>query len=370
MLFFALPCLGLLLRVRALRRLALIGVPAAALIVATSAGTAARLATPEARELAAFNLARSLLVDIPSDPVPAALAAAGWSRGDYETAHGFGVYDEDIFSVPRIHAFLANAGGAGWLERRLRTVRTYLLGRFHLLCLAALLCVAWLGRAGGGAPNAAGAPPLGRVLVWLWLGGGTLALAATRFPPRAFVPLYLFLGALWLMAPPIAAVVPPRPRVPAALAAATVVVLLAAALAFWIRDARVGTARLAAESRELAVATAGLDADAIIVPAGPLLELQYSGALSATRPIPAAARMPRAAGSSRRRRSASSWRERAWQAGRPSCRRLPTTRESCSSCAAPGVSTPSGCSSAWPSATRRGGVCRLRRCRSRWARRA
>jgi len=284
LLFFALPCLVVSLNGRNLRRLLLVGVPAAALILATVAGDHQRLETPGARALATFNQARSLLVDIPRDPTPAALAAAGWSRGDYEMAVRFGMYDGELYQVGKISAFLAQAGRAPWVERYARTARDYLLGRFHLLCLATLLCVVWLLRAGPGGAQGVNRPPAAaRALVWAWLAAGTLALIANRFPPRVFVPLYLYLGALAILAPP------PLPRLslgsPASgparpIALGAVVALLCFSMAFWLADARSGRARLEATSRELAAGAAAAGPDAILVPVGQLLDTQYAGALT------------------------------------------------------------------------------------------
>ena len=284
LLFFALPCLVVSLGTRNLRRLLLVGVPAAAMILATAAGDHQRLEMPGALALATFNKARSLLVDIPRDPTPAALAAAGWSRGDYEMAVRFGMYDGELYPVGRIRAFLAQAGRAPWVERYARTARDYLLGRFHLLCLATLLCVVWLLGTGTGGAGGANRPPAAiRALVWGWVAAGTLALIANRFPPRVFVPLYLYLGALAILVPP------PLPRFslgrrasgPARLVAlGAVAALLCFSMAFWLADARAGRARLEADARDLAAGVAAAGPDAILVPVGQLLETQYAGALT------------------------------------------------------------------------------------------
>ena len=296
MLFFALPCLGVSLGARNLRRLLLVGVPAGALILATAAGDHRLLEGPEARALSSFNTARSLLVDIPHNPTAAALAAADWSRGDYEMAVRFGMYDDELYGVERIHAFLAQAVQAPRVERYAATARAYLLGRFHLLCLGTLLCVLWLMRAGtGGAGGATLLPFPTRALVWGWVAAGTLALIVNRFPPRVFVPLYLYLGALALLVPP------PLPRGALARSASgpartfalcAVAALLCFTLAFWLADARAGRARLAADSQELAAGTAAAGPGAILVPVGPLLESQYQGALAAAAPPAAALTAP------------------------------------------------------------------------------
>ena len=284
LLFFALPCLVVSLGARNLRRLLLVGVPAAALILATVAGDHLRLEAPGALALATFNKARSFLVDIPRDPTPAALAAAGWSRGDYEMAVRFGMYDGELYQAGRIRAFLAQAGRAPWVERYARTARAYLLGRFHLLCLATFLCVVWLLRtAPGGAGGANRPPAAARALLWAWFAAGTLALIANRFPPRVFVPLYLYLGALAILVPP------PLPRfsrgrtvasLARPVALGTVAALLCFSMAFWLADARAGRARLEADSRELAAGAAAAGPEAILVPIGQLLETQYAGALT------------------------------------------------------------------------------------------
>lgn len=282
MLFFALPVLAVSFGGRNLRRLILIGLPAAALVLASAAGDPRRSPDPAVKALGDFDRARSLLVDIPRDPGEQALAAAGWSRGDYEVAVRFGVYDEQLYSAERIRAFLARAGWGLRLDRLARTSRTYLLGRFHLLCLAALLCVLWL-RWGAGGTFVRPPPPATRALTWAWLLAGTLALAVIRFPPRAFVPIYLYLGALaFLMPPRLPGARPARPAARAASAAAlgALAVALGLVVSYWHVDARSGRARLAADAREFAAAAHGLGAGAILVPIGQLMDTQYAGALS------------------------------------------------------------------------------------------
>ncbi len=287
LLFFALPCLVVSTGRCNLRRLLLVGLPAGALILAAIAGEHRRLEKPGASALAAFNKARSLLVDIPRDPTPQALAAAGWSRGDYEMAVRFGMYDEELYRVERIRAFIAQAKQAPWIERYASTARAYLLGRFHLLCLATLLCVLWLLRDGGtGAGRENHLPTAARALVWTWLAAGSLLLAANRFPPRVFVPLYLYLGAIALLVPPPL----PRaalPRPPRALGLAAIGALLCFAVVFWVTDARAGRARLAADARELASGAGAAGPGAIFMPVGVLLETQYTGVLAAQPPPPA-----------------------------------------------------------------------------------
>lgn len=293
MLFFALPLLLVSSGRHNLKRLLLVGIPAGALILTTAAGDRGRLADPAAQALASLNRARSFLVDIPREPLPQALAAAGWSLGDYEVAVRFGVYDQELYGVERIRAFLAHAGSGAWADRYLRTSGTYLLGRFHLLCLAALLGVLWLRWVDGGRPGAALTPPVTRALVWAWVGAGLLALAVTRFPPRAFVPLYLYAAALAFLVPPLtrAAAARPARRAPRVAALAGVASLLCFVLVFWLADARSGRARLAADSRELASGIGSLGEDAIPVPVGLLLEVQYSAVLAPPRAA-APLRMP------------------------------------------------------------------------------
>lgn len=284
LLFFLLPCLVVSLGRRNLLRLLLVGVPAGALILATVIGDHRRLEEPGAKALATFNKARSFLVDIPRDPTPAALAAAGWTRGDYDMAVRFGMYDEELYLVERVRAFLAQAGQAPWVDRYSRTARAYLLGRFHLLCLATLLCVTWLMRAGGGGAGGANHPHVAtRALVWVWVAAGVLVLVANRFPPRVFVPLYLYLGALAILVPP------PLPRIALArsvsstartAALGVVASLLCFSLLFWLVDARAGRMRLETDSRELAAGAVAAGPDAILVPVGLILETQYTGVLA------------------------------------------------------------------------------------------
>jgi hypothetical protein len=166
-----------------------------------------------------------------------------------------------------------------------RTSRTYLLGRFHLVCVAALACVLWL-RWGAGVAPARPLPAATRALTWGWLLAGTLALAVVRFPPRAFVPLYLYLGALAFLVPP--RVPGARPAGPVRRAADVAALgalglALGSVLAYWHLDARSGKARLAADRREFDTAARALAADAILVPVGQLMEAQYAGALSPPR---------------------------------------------------------------------------------------
>lgn len=289
MLFFALPVLAVSVTGRNLRRLLVIAVPAGALILASALGEPRRSADPEAKALAGLDRARSLLVDVPRDPGPRALAAAGWSPGDYEVAVRFGVYDEQLYSVARIRAFVAETGWGLRPDRLLQTSRTYLLGRFHLVCVAALSCVLWLRWSAGGA-LARPLPVATRALTWGWLLAGTLALAVVRFPPRAFVPLYAYLGALALLLPPrtpAPRAAGPARRAASAAALGALAVALGSVLAYWHLDARSGMARLAADRREFDTAARALAADAILVPVGQLMETQYGGALS---PPPAGAR--------------------------------------------------------------------------------
>jgi len=283
LLFFALPCLGVSAGGRNARRLLLVGACAGALVLVTTDGERRRHAKPGAKALATFNRARSALVDIPRDPTPAALAAAGWSLGDYELAVRFGMYDEELYRAERVRAFLAAAKRAPWFERRARTARSYLLGRFHLVCLAALLCVLWTLRKGGGDRGVAWPPCSVRALVWVWVAAGTIALVVTRFPPRAFVPLYLYLGALAsLVPPPIPRAAPPRPAtgIARAVALGVVTALLSFVLVFWVADARAGRARLEADLREAAVAAVAAGPDTILIPVGLALETQYTAALA------------------------------------------------------------------------------------------
>jgi hypothetical protein len=194
----------------------------------------------------------------------------------------FGLYDQELYRVERVRAFLAATKQAPWLERRARTARRYLLGRFHLVCLAALLCVLWLLRtesAGSGVSRPRFAV---RAIVWAWVGAGTLALVVTRFPPRAFVPLYLYIGALAsLVPPPIPRAAPARPAsgIARSVALGVVASLLCLVLFFWVADARGGRARLGADLREVEAAAVVAGPDAIFVPVGLALETQYTAAL-------------------------------------------------------------------------------------------
>jgi hypothetical protein len=281
LLFFALPCLCVSAGGRNIRRLLLVGAGAGALVLATSVGEHRRHAEPGARARAVFNRARSALVDIPRDPTPAALGAAGWSRGDYEMAVRFGMYDEELYRVERVRAFLAAARQAPWFERRAKTARLYLLGRFHLACLAALVCVLWCLRSDGSDREVARPPFAVRALVWAWVTAGILALVLTRFPPRAFVPLYLYIGALAsLVPPPIPRAAPARPSGARITALGVVTALLCFVLVYWVADARAGRSRLEADLRELEAAAVVAGPDAIFVPAGSALETQYTAALA------------------------------------------------------------------------------------------
>ena len=285
LLFFALPCLVVSLGARNLRRLLLVGIPAAALILATVAGDHLRLEMPGALALATFNKARSLLVDIPRDPTPAALAAAGWSRGDYEMAVRFGMYDEELYQVGSESApswrRRARRRGSSGMRARPATISSAgstssVSRRF---CASSGSCGP--GPAARQARTARRSPPAhssGR-----GSPRGPSRWSSIRFPPRVFVPLYFYLGALAILAPP------PLPRfslgVPASGPARTVALgavaaLLCFSMVFWLADARAGRARLEADARELAAGAAAAGPDAILVPVGQLLETQYAGALT------------------------------------------------------------------------------------------
>lgn len=283
LLFFALPCLAVSGGGRNGRRLLLVGICAGALVLVTAGGEYRRNAEPDAQARAAFNRARSFLVDIPRDPIPAALAAAGWSRGDYEMAVRFGMYDEELFRVERVRAFLAAAGQAPWFERRVRTARAYLQSRFHLLCLAVLLGVIWLLWAQGGRSGESRLPPAVRAIVWAWILAGTLALVVTRYPPRAFVPLYLYIGALASLVPPPFLRTAPAPPVSGRARIAglgLVASLLCFVMVFWVADSRAGRSRLIADSRELEAGAGVAGPETILVPVGLILETQYTAALA------------------------------------------------------------------------------------------
>jgi hypothetical protein len=97
----------------------------------------------------------------------------------------------------------------------------------------------------------------------------------------------------FLIPPPFPRARSPRPARGAALAAGLGVLaaLLCFVLAFWYTDGRSGKAKLAADSGEFAAGAGSLGTDAIIVPVGPLLDVQYADALAAPR-TEALLRMP------------------------------------------------------------------------------
>jgi hypothetical protein len=68
-----------------------------------------------------------------------------------------------------------------------------------------------------------------------------------------------------------------------AVALGVLAVLLGFVLVFWYADARSGKARLAADSAEFATGAGSLGTEAILVPVGPLLDVQYANALAAPR---------------------------------------------------------------------------------------
>ncbi len=281
MLFCAVP-MALLSRGRPnFKRLAWMALAAAAL-AAWTVQDAARAETEADRAYWEFNSVRSAFFDKPHVVSPQALAAAGWSRRDYEAAWNMWLHDEQLFSPERLRDFLNQARLEPGLVDYARQAWTHLSRRHHLLMLLVLATVIgflWFdGRRSIESDHAQPPRWVARVS-WLWLLAGWLALVAVRLPARAYVPLYLFLGVLTAILPPGRV----RPRLSPALrrglrpAAGGVALALAAISVgqLWRTSVTAGRAERARQ-QDFVANVARLNGDEWIVPISPLYSDQYT----------------------------------------------------------------------------------------------
>ena len=274
MVFLALPCLARLVRRGDFKRLLVVALPGLLLFAVTAGADRLSLRDPARRARVDFNWTRSSLVDEARTPSPEALAAAGWSETDYQVAVRQWLHDETIFGVERMRAFVANAVPCGRLTHAVANIKAHLSNRFHLLAvlntLAFLVCFLAAGRG----PRQGGSR-LPALLLWGYYAGGVLLLMAIRFPPRVFVPLYLYLAALVLPRPSVAE---PGRRLGALLRTAAAVGAVCCgvfAVAHFCRDGREGIRRLQARRAELTRRVPALGADRIVVLNG-ALETSYT----------------------------------------------------------------------------------------------